>query len=93
MFEITFHPNVVDNDIRFKIKCNIEDADPLFLSLLGKCIDQPKENVQTIKFDTVVRTSKSQKIQIKNPTAKLWKVKAQFSSSSDHNYFSGKEFL
>ena len=92
-FEITFHPNVLDTDIRFKVKCNIEDADPLFLSLRGKCIEQPKENVQTLKFDTVVRTSKSQKVQLKNPSSKPWKVKAVISSSSDHNFFLGKDFL
>jgi len=38
-FEITFHPNVIDNDIRFnKVKCNIEGGDPIFITLLGKCI-------------------------------------------------------
>lgn len=63
------------------------------MSLLGKCIDQPKENIQTIKFDTVVRTSKTQKVQVKNPTAKPWKVKALISSNSDNNYFSGKEYI
>lgn len=39
-FEVTFHPNVVDNDIRFnKVKCLIQNAEPLYLNLLGKCID------------------------------------------------------
>lgn len=63
------------------------------MSLLGKCIEQPKENIQTIKFQTIVRTSKAQKVQVKNPSAKPWKVKAVISSSSDNNYFSGKEYL
>jgi hydrocephalus-inducing protein len=49
-FEITFHPNVPNHDINFKIKCNIEGSDPLFMNLLGKCIDQPKENIQELKF-------------------------------------------
>lgn len=37
--EVTFHPDVVDNDIRFmKVKCKIEESDPIFINLLGKCI-------------------------------------------------------
>lgn len=43
-FSITFHPNAIDNDIRFdKVKCLIQNSDPLYLNLLGKCIEQPKE--------------------------------------------------
>ena len=39
-FDITFHPNVIDNDIRFnKVKCNIQNSDPIYLNLVGKCVD------------------------------------------------------
>ena len=39
LFEITFHPNVIDNDIKFhKVKCNIDGSDPLYIDLLGKCV-------------------------------------------------------
>lgn len=39
LFSITFHPNVINNDISFpKVKCNVEGADPLFLNLFGKCV-------------------------------------------------------
>ena len=39
IFNITFHPNVVNNDISFsKVKCNVEGAEPLFLNLFGKCV-------------------------------------------------------
>jgi hydrocephalus-inducing protein len=41
----------------------------------------------------MVRNSKAQKIQLKNPSAKPWKIKAIISSSSDKNYFQGKEFV
>lgn len=93
-FEITFHPNAPNNDINFKIKCNIEGSDPLYMNLLGKCIDQPKENIQDLKFECIVRTSKTQKIQLKNPTAKPWKIKAIISSTSDSkSYFQGKDFI
>lgn len=79
--------------MNFKIKCSIEGADPLFMNLLGKCIEQPKENIQELKFDCMVRTSKTQKIQLKNPSQKPWKIKASISSNGDKNYFQGKEFV
>lgn len=41
----------------------------------------------------MVRTSKAQKIQLKNPTAKPWKIKAIISSTSDKNYFTGKDSI
>ena len=41
----------------------------------------------------MVRTSKTQKIQLKNPTAKPWKIKAIISSTGDKNYFQSKEFV
>lgn len=37
--DITFHPDVIDNDIRFmKVKCAIEESEPIFINLIGKCI-------------------------------------------------------
>lgn len=75
-FEVTFHPDVVDNDIRFnKVKCNILNSDALYLNLLGKCIDQPQDQIQEINFETLVRTPSSKKVSIKNPTNKPWRVK------------------
>lgn len=72
---------MVDNDIRFnKVKCNIPNSDPLYLNLLGKCIDQPKEQILELKFETIVRTPITKKIPIKNPTVKPWKVKASVTS-------------
>lgn len=38
--EVTFHPTLADPDIRCnKIKCEIKGGDPLFLNLMGKCVD------------------------------------------------------
>jgi hydrocephalus-inducing protein len=31
LFDVTFHPNVVDNDIKFKVKCSVDGMDPLLL--------------------------------------------------------------
>ena len=39
--EVTFHPKNVDPDIHCnKIKCEIKGGEPLFLTLMGKCIEQ-----------------------------------------------------
>ena len=39
--EVTFHPMFADPDIRCnKIKCEIKGGEPLFLTLMGKCIEQ-----------------------------------------------------
>ena len=96
LFEITFHPNVIDNDIRFtKVKCSIEDSDPLFINLLGKCIPQTKESIQDTKFETVVRTLIKQKVIVKNPTSAPWKIKSSISSNLDSckGYFEGKDII
>jgi hydrocephalus-inducing protein len=91
-FDVTFHPNVVDNDIRFnKVKCSIQGSDPLYINLLGKCIDQPKDSIQELRFETVVRTPTTKKVTIKNPTQKLWKVKTTISALRD--YFEGREYV
>ena len=95
-FEVTFHPNVLDNDIQFKkVKCSIEGAEPLFVNLLGKCVSQPKEMMQEVRFDTLVRNVDKKKIMVKNPTAKAWRIKAILSSNLDSTkgYFEGKEYL
>lgn len=89
-FNITFHPNVPDNDIRFKVKCSVEGADPLYVNLIGKCIPQPQETIQELKFDCMVRKEVSQKIVIKNPTPKSWKIKASISTEGKYDYFRGK---
>ncbi|CAD8206755.1 unnamed protein product [Paramecium octaurelia] len=95
-FQITFHPNAIDNDIRFdKVKCLIQNSDPLYLNLLGKCIEQPKEQIQEVKFETVVRVPTSKKVTVKNPTPKPWKVKASVSALLPQfkDYFEGKEYI
>lgn len=96
-FQITFHPDVVDADIRFnKVKCNIEGAEPLLINLLGKCVEQPKEQIQDVKFTTVVRTQTKQKINIKNTTAEACKIKVTIQPAipqTKDNYFCGKEYI
>jgi hydrocephalus-inducing protein len=46
LFNVSFHPNAPNNDIRFRAKCIIEGIDPLYVNLVGKCIPQPQETIQ-----------------------------------------------
>lgn len=80
LFNVTFHPNVPDNDIRFKVKCKIEGSEPLYINLVGKCIPQPADTIQELKFNCLVREETKQKVTIKNPTAKPWNIKVSISS-------------
>lgn len=55
-FDITFHPKRVDDNIRYeKVKCRIRDTEPLLMTLLGKCIEQPTESTKELRFTSVVR--------------------------------------
>lgn len=39
--EVTFHPSAADPDIRCsKVKCEIKGGDPVYLTLMGKCVEQ-----------------------------------------------------
>lgn len=90
--DVTFHPNIIDNDISFKkVACIVEGADPLFINLIGKCVQQPTDKILDVSFDTIVRQPNTQKVVIKNPTNQLWRIKA--SVSSNLNYFKGKDTL
>ena len=97
-FQVTFHPNVTSDEISFpKVACYIQDSDPLFLNLIGKCIDQKLENIKEIKLETKVRVPKVEKITVpvKNPSAKEIRIKAQISANSDvaKGFFQGKDVL
>ena len=67
--------------------------DPLYINLIGKCIAQPTDTIQELKFDCMVRKEAVQKLTLKNPTAKNWKIKASISSEGKNNYFHGNEFV
>lgn len=67
--------------------------DPLFVNLIGKCIAQPTDTIQQLKFECLVRKEATQKVTLKNPTPKPWKIKASISSNDDNSYFTGNEFI
>jgi hydrocephalus-inducing protein len=93
-FEVSFHPNVVD-DYRFAIKCNVENSTPMQLTLNGIGVEQSKDAIQEIIFETTVRVAFSKKISIKNPTPKPWKIKANISATLPawRGYFTGSDTL
>jgi len=48
----------VDDDIKFtKVKCNIEQSEPIYLTLMGRSVPQPAEQTKELKFETIVRQS------------------------------------
>jgi hydrocephalus-inducing protein len=54
--EVTFHPSQADPDIRCnKVKCEIKNGEALFLTMMGKCVEQDLSSTQTLNFQTVVR--------------------------------------
>jgi hydrocephalus-inducing protein len=65
------------------------------MSLLGKCVPQPKESVQDLVFETVVRNLTKSKVVLKNPSPKPWKIKVSISTTLEHckGYFEGKDTL
>lgn len=49
--EVTFHPKIADSDIRCnKVKCEIKGGEPLFLTLMGKSIEQDGAATQALNF-------------------------------------------
>ncbi len=94
--DITFHPDVIDNDIRFmKVKCAIQESDPIFINLIGKCIQQPQEHIQELAFETEVRKPNVQTVQVRNPSQTPWRIKVQCAANSDafKGYFRGEPLL
>ena len=90
---ITFHPKIVDNNIYFeKIKCNIENFDPISINLYGKSCDVPKEAITEKRLETEVRIPISYEIKIKNTTDKNWRITPSISTNQEQfvNYFKGE---
>jgi hydrocephalus-inducing protein len=94
IFMIDFHPSVTEEH-NFQLKCEIENGSPLQLTLIGKGVPQVVEGVQTLKFETTVRTKTSQKVSIKNPVAEKINIKANITLASDNfkGYFQGPESI
>lgn len=95
-FEIVFHPEIINNDIRYeKVPCKIEGTESLSVTLIGKCVEQLKENTKDLQFTTEVRTATTLKVTIDNQSAQAWTIKPTISTILDSckDYFKGKSIL
>ena len=94
--DVTFHPDKVDNNIQCKdVKCEITGGDSLNLNLLGQCIDMPIDSIENLNFESQVRKTAVQTVEIKNPTTGNWKINPTISNvdSSTKDYFKGDRVL
>jgi hydrocephalus-inducing protein len=74
-FEVTFTPKSINDDIRYEgLMCYLQGADPLSLTLTGKCIPQPDSQVNTLDFEARARQEQTKKVEIVNPTDKPWSL-------------------
>lgn len=88
MFDVTFHPTSVSDDIRNDLpRCFIEGAEALPLALTGSCTPMGVE--ETVEFSSRVRESVSKSVSLKNPAIKEWVLHPSFS----HEYWSGAETI
>jgi len=65
VLEVTFCPKkVLDREITCNmITCQLDNHDPVRLSLTGRCIAQPVDSIHTLNFETEVRKEVKQQIQ------------------------------
>ena len=72
-FNITFHPRVISQDIRYpKIECKIEGAPSVYMTLTGSCVSVNQGKELPTLFQCVVRGKDTKSIIIKNPTNQKW---------------------
>ncbi|CAD5117498.1 DgyrCDS6267 [Dimorphilus gyrociliatus] len=88
-FDVRFHPTKVSSDLRYdKLKCSIEGASPLMLTLTGTCVAvMPAREVITLS--TNVRRVETKNISIRNNSNMHWHLRPIV----DGEYFSGPETL
>lgn len=91
--KIIFHPKVVESNIAFeKIKCNIENSEPLFINLYGRSCEVPEDSIKEYVIETQVRVKKTLEIKLKNDTNIAWNFTPTISTRDfNHNaYFIGE---
>jgi hydrocephalus-inducing protein len=87
MFDVTFKPMVLSEDLRCDALCMVEGGASLPLSLSGACMSQPSEGVKELTFETKVRVPQTKQITLNNPTRSTW-----FLQPTIHNdYWKGPE--
>ncbi|KAF0682818.1 Aste57867_25117 [Aphanomyces stellatus] len=74
-FEITFHPQKINDDIRHeKIPCAIEGGDFVTLTLTGSCVALVESSIKELVFDSKVRKETTKDIVIENKTNQPWNL-------------------
>ena len=94
--DIIFHPKTLDNNIYFeKIKCLVENFDPLYITLYGKSTEVPKDSIFEKRIETEVRVPVNTEVKIKNTSEKSWRIIPSISSNVEQfvNYFKGDQFF
>lgn len=59
------------------IELNLEKTVVQFLSVMGKSVGQPDESKKVLEFNTAVRTTQMEKVDIKNYGTEDWVLKPQ----------------
>jgi hydrocephalus-inducing protein len=70
-------------------------GDTLYLTLMGKSIQQDSDSTQELSFNSIVRKSDKQVVTIQNPDDKEWHINPTISSENEKSkgYFQGKGTL
>eukprot|EP00501_MAST-03F_sp_TOSAG23-6_P000263 GSMAST32.ASY1.ANO1.269.1 assembled CDS len=88
IFEITFHPQKVSDDIRNESpQIMLEGSQPIGLTLTGSCVPQPEQ--EELNFESRVRETQVKTVTISNPTKMEWNLCAAF----ENEYWSGLDVL
>lgn len=59
------------------IELNLEKTVLQYLSVMGKSVGQPDESKKVLEFNTAVRTTQMEKVDIKNYGTEDWILKPQ----------------
>ena len=72
-FDVEFRPAFIDSDIRQEaMTLDISGMSSLKLTCSGSCISQPADAIQTLTFQTAVRTLETKSVRISNSSEKDW---------------------
>jgi hypothetical protein len=89
--EVTFHPKVVDEDLRAKVTCEVKGGETLILNMMGKAMVQDAADMKELIFNTIVRKKNVQTIKVDNPDDREWAINPTISCKEDSaGYFTGK---
>jgi hypothetical protein len=75
---VVFHPKKIQENVELTgIELNLEKTVVQYLSVMGKSVGQPDESKKVLEFNTAVRTTQMEKVDIKNYGTEDWILKPQ----------------